>query len=103
MPGEQRIGSGGPAADERQQEEVADERGSGNGEHQRDRGHTVPEGQQCGGDHKAAAGQEWQQCVTGYGEKSDSGDEPGLDCEHAHLDLHGSIVSNVQIVVNRQK
>ncbi|WP_432194933.1 hypothetical protein [Streptomyces sp. bgisy027] len=99
MPGE-RVGAGGAAADEREQQEVADVRGGRDGEYQGDQCRAVSLSHECGRDHEAAAWQKGQQRVTGHGEKSDGEDEPGLDRQRAHLDLHGSIVSNVQIVVN---
>ncbi|MFE5262746.1 hypothetical protein [Streptomyces coelicoflavus] len=103
MPGEQRVRSGRAATGERDHDEIAEERGGRDGDRQRHRRAVVAQGEQCGGDHEAAAGQEGQQRVAGHGRQRENGDDPRLGHERDQLGLHGSIVSNVQRVVNKEK
>ncbi|XKK60762.1 hypothetical protein HFP71_34320 [Streptomyces sp. ARC32] len=101
MPGEQRVRSRGATTGESDHDKVAEERGGRDGNRQRDRRAAVVHGEQRGGDHETATGQERQQRVTGHGGQREDGDEPRLGYERTQVDLHGSIVSNVQRVVNR--
>ncbi|MFJ8187187.1 hypothetical protein [Streptomyces sp. NPDC096105] len=103
MPFEQDVRSGRATTGERDDDEIAEERGDRDGDRQRDRCAAMVQGEQCGGDHETAAGQKRQQRVADHGGQRESGDEPRLGHEGAQLDLHASIVSNVQRVVNKVK